>query len=97
MSAPVTAASRPRTVTIEVNGRQVSVVEGVSLAAALVGDRTWTFRRNPVSEEPRGPFCGMGVCLECEVTVDGRPGVRACLTPVRPGMRVRTAGAGEGP
>jgi predicted molibdopterin-dependent oxidoreductase YjgC len=87
-------AQAPAVVTITVDGRTVSAVEGVSLAAALVGDGTWTFRRNPVSEEPRGPFCGMGVCLECEVTVDGRPGVRACLTTVRPGMRVET-GAGR--
>lgn len=90
MRAKAVIGTPPRTVTIHVDGRPVSVVEGVSLAAALVGDRTWTFRYNPVSEEPRGPFCGMGVCLECEVTVDGRSGVRACLTPVRPGMRVET-------
>ncbi|MGA5760353.1 (2Fe-2S)-binding protein [Nonomuraea bangladeshensis] len=89
------APATPSTVTIEVNGRPVNAVKGVSLAAALVGDRIWAFRRNPVSDEPRGPFCGMGICLECEVTVDGRPGVRACLTPVCPGMRVETAGAEE--
>ncbi|MEU8177185.1 (2Fe-2S)-binding protein [Microbispora hainanensis] len=85
----------PRTATITVDGRPLTVVDGVSVAAALVGDGHWTLRRNPVSGEPRGPFCGMGVCLECEVTIDGRAGVRACLTRVRSGMRVGTAGGDD--
>ncbi|MEV7012587.1 (2Fe-2S)-binding protein [Streptosporangium sp. NPDC051022] len=84
----------PRT-TIVVDGRPVRAVDGVSLAAALVGDRRWSLRRNPVSGDLRGPFCGMGVCFECEVTVDGRPGVRACITRIRAGMRVETAGGEE--
>jgi sarcosine oxidase subunit alpha len=38
----------------------------------------------------RGGFCGMGVCQECRVTVDGRPDQRACMTEVRDGMEVST-------
>jgi predicted molibdopterin-dependent oxidoreductase YjgC len=76
--------------TITVDGSPLTVVEGISLTAALVGDDRWHLRRNPVSGDPRGPFCGMGVCFECELTVDGRAGVRACLTRVTPGMRVET-------
>jgi D-hydroxyproline dehydrogenase subunit gamma len=76
---------------ISVDGRRLTAVEGQSLAALLVAHGIWHFRRNPVSAEPRGPFCGMGVCFECELEVDGRPGVRSCLTPVSDGMRVRTA------
>mgnify|MGYP001370265744 FL=1 len=75
---------------IHVDGRRVPVPEGISLAAALVGSGHWTFRRHAVSGRPRGPFCGMGVCFECELTVDGQPGVRACLAHVRDGMRVET-------
>jgi D-hydroxyproline dehydrogenase subunit gamma len=38
----------------------------------------------------RAPFCGMGVCQECRVTVDGRAYVLACQTVCRDGMRVET-------
>ncbi|GAA1016331.1 proline dehydrogenase [Acrocarpospora pleiomorpha] len=79
-----------RVATIIVDDRPVTAVAGVSLTAALVGDRRWALRRNPVDGGPRGPFCGMGVCFECEVTVDGVSSVRACLTRIRPGMRVDT-------
>ena len=77
--------------TVEVDGRRLEAIEGQSLAAVLVANGVWRFKRNPASGEPRGPFCGMGVCLECELVVDGRPGVRACLTPARDGMQVATA------
>ena len=46
----------------------------------------WTARAG----EPRGYFCGMGVCQDCLVTVDGLPNVRACMTPVRDRLRVET-------
>ena len=42
------------------------------------------------SGEARGYFCGMGVCQDCLVTVDGVPNVRACVTPVRDRLRVET-------
>ncbi|MEZ4650125.1 MAG: FAD-dependent oxidoreductase [Candidatus Eisenbacteria bacterium] len=49
---------------------------------------TPSFRRSGRFEEPRAPICGMGICHECRVTVDGVPQVRSCLTVVRPGMVV---------
>ena len=72
-----------------VDGHDVTAYEGMTLTAALLqhGDRA--LRRNAVGGDLRGPFCGMGICFECEVTVDGLT-VRACLTPVRAGMDVRT-------
>ena len=57
------------------------------LAVARAG--VTTFRRS-VTGEPRGPLCGMGICFECRVTVDGRPHVRSCQVLCRPGMEVRT-------
>jgi hypothetical protein len=74
--------------TIEVDGKPVHARAGQSLAAALIAHGIWSTRRNPVSGEPRGPFCGMGVCFECEVNVDGVRGVRACMTEVAPRMVV---------
>ena len=77
------------TVAIRVNGRDVRVPAGTTLAAALARAGEIRFRRS-VSGEPRGPLCGMGVCFECRVTVDGRPYVRSCQTVCEEGMEVRT-------
>ncbi len=81
----------PRDVTLTVNGARVNVREGamVSTAVALAG--AWGFRRS-VTGEPRAPLCGMGVCFECRVTVDGRSHVRACQVLCRDGMAVRIDG-----
>jgi sarcosine oxidase subunit alpha len=76
---------------IDVNGRTLRVPAGVSLAAALLNAGEAAFRTS-VTGAPRGPLCGMGICYECRVSVDGEAHRRACLEPVRPGMRVVTGG-----
>ncbi len=77
----------PEAITVEINGKVVRVTEGdmVSSALALAGEAAY---RVSVSGEPRGPLCGMGICFECRVTIDGRAHRRACQTPCRPGMQV---------
>jgi predicted molibdopterin-dependent oxidoreductase YjgC len=92
-SDPVGAvpAREPDGCRLEVDGLPFEAPTGQSLAAALVHHGLWIFRRNPVTGEARGPYCGMGVCFECELEVDGRKGTRACLTEVADGMVVRTA------
>ena len=72
---------------IMVNGTPHSVPVGVTLAAALLNAGHSAFRRS-VQGEPRGPVCGMGICHECRVAIDGVPGRRACLELVRDGMVV---------
>jgi predicted molibdopterin-dependent oxidoreductase YjgC len=78
------------TVEILVDGRPVLALDGQSVAGALHAAGVDILRHTPVTGEPRGAFCGMGVCLECELTINGRPGRRACLTHVRAGLRVDT-------
>ena len=78
----------PETVTVLINGRPVVVQDG-SMVAAAVSKAGLTFRRS-VGGEPRGPLCGMGVCFECRVTIDGQPHSRSCQIPCRDGMEVRT-------
>lgn len=73
---------------IEVDGRPISAEPGQTVAAALIGAGITVFRHTPTGA-PRGIFCGMGVCFDCLVTVDGLTDQRACITPVRPGMRVQ--------
>lgn len=72
-----------------VDGRPLSAFDGETIAAALLAAGIRAFRRTP-GGAPRGPLCGMGICFDCVVVVDGRPNVRACVTPIRPGMAIRT-------
>lgn len=74
-----------------VNGRMVLAHVGESVAAVLMAEGFSTLRRSARLAEPRGLFCGMGVCFECAVTVNGRPNVRACMTLVERDMQVETA------
>lgn len=83
------AAPAGPTVSLMFEGRSITVPAGVSVAAALLLDGAGHFRTTPVSQSPRAPFCMMGVCFECLVEVDGKPGRQACLTTVRDGMVVR--------
>jgi len=76
---------------IRVDGVEIEVEEGTSLAAALINAGVWRFR-TAVSGEPRAPICAMGICFECRVTVEGQPHRRSCLIPCRPGMEVLTGG-----
>jgi predicted molibdopterin-dependent oxidoreductase YjgC len=68
---------------------------GQSVAAALVAAGITSWRTTRRGGRPRGIFCGIGVCHDCLVTVDGVPNQRACLVPLRPGMAVET-GDGRG-
>lgn len=76
-------------VTISVNGQPVSVPAGTIVAAAVAAAGVTRFRAS-VAGQPRGPLCGMGVCFECRVTIDGQPHCRSCLTICEAGMEVRT-------
>ena len=73
---------------IEVDGRAITVHPGQTVAAVLLAAGLRVWRRTP-SGAPRGIFCGMGVCFDCLVMVDGLADQRACVTPVRPGMQVQ--------
>jgi predicted molibdopterin-dependent oxidoreductase YjgC len=72
---------------ILVDGQTIPARQGQSVAAALLAAGERVFRRTKQGR-PRGLFCGMGVCFECLVAVNGLAGQRACLTPVQPGMQV---------
>lgn len=76
-------------VTIVADGRDVTVPEGTSVAAALLNLGVEVFRRS-VTGQDRGPLCGMGICYECRVTIDDVPHRRGCLVPVAEGLHVRT-------
>lgn len=74
-------------VSIRVNGQERKVAADSTLAAALLEMGITSFRLS-VTGEPRSPLCGMGICMECRVTVDGMAHTLACQTLVREGMTV---------
>lgn len=77
-------------VQLTVNGHAVEVAAGTSVAAAIA-HAGQSFRRS-LGGGRRFPLCGMGVCFECRVTIDGVAQQQACMLPVRTGMRVATDG-----
>ncbi len=86
--------SAPR-VELTIDGRPCTVAAGSTVAVALLEHGVAVFRAS-VQRDPRGPVCGMGICFECRVTIDGRPHQRACLVPCTAGMSIRTAGGTDG-
>jgi aerobic-type carbon monoxide dehydrogenase small subunit (CoxS/CutS family) len=75
-------------VTLNVNGATVSVPSGATVAVAVV--TAGQVCRRSVSGEPRGPLCGMGICFECRVTINGEAHSRSCQILCEPGMEVST-------
>jgi hypothetical protein len=72
------------------DGEPVTAYPGETVAAALIAAGRRCTRTTARRDEPRGLYCGMGVCFECVMVVDGRPNIRACVTPAAPGVRVET-------
>jgi predicted molibdopterin-dependent oxidoreductase YjgC len=74
---------------LSVDGAAITAPPGQSIAAALLAAGRGALRTSP-GGAPRGIYCGIGVCQECRVHVEGQGVVRACITPVTAGMRVTT-------
>lgn len=77
----------PDTIGVSVNGIAIDVPVGCTVAAAIAIAGQPAFRSSTTGE-PRGPLCGMGVCFECRITVDGAPHVRSCQAYCRGGMEI---------
>ena len=73
---------------ITINGKPVQVSEGTSVAAAMMMANEPC--RVSVRGEPRGPLCGMGICMECRATVNGVQHRRTCQLLCAPAMEVVT-------
>ena len=78
------------------DGKRIPAITGEPVAAALLAAGVRIMRHTTKTGQPRGIFCGIGRCNDCKMIVDGVPGVRTCVTPVREGMVVETQeGLGE--
>ena len=81
----------PETVTLVVNGVSVEMPAGSMVSAAILKTGIYAFRRSATGET-RGPLCGMGICFECRVVINGEAHCRSCQTLCENGMDVRTDG-----
>lgn len=77
-------------VALTIDGKPVQARSGDTVAAALLAAGIDRFRTTPVTGAPRLPYCLMGVCFDCLVTIDGVGSRQACLVPVHEGMTVET-------
>lgn len=85
----IASVSRGAKITLVVNGRACSAFEGETVHAALLAAGYRVLRKTVRTGQPRGFFCGMGVCYDCLVTINGVPNQRACMTLVEDRMEIR--------
>ena len=76
------------TIEISFEGTPIAARAGESVAAALAAHGILSLRTTRDGAE-RGMFCGMGVCQDCLVEIDGKPEQRACMTKVDRPLQVR--------
>lgn len=81
--------STPDEISFTLNGRPAKGVAGGTVAVAVLANGVSTFRRS-VSGEARAPLCGMGICYECRLTIDGRTQQKSCQILLTPDMDVHT-------
>jgi sarcosine oxidase subunit alpha len=84
----IAGIDRRPAVPITVNGRALAAIPGETVLAALIAAGIKVLKKSNVRGEPRGPFCGMGVCYECLVTINGVPKQRACMVEVAENMEI---------
>ena len=85
-----TGVGREPAFTFTMDGAEIVAYPGETIAAALQAADVRILRITEKNASGRGVFCGMGVCFDCLVTVDGTPHLRACLTRAEAGARVVT-------
>lgn len=73
---------------IFVNGVEIETTESENVGTFLLKRRQQVLRKTRFEDNPRGMFCGIGVCFDCIVTIDGIANQRACITQLRDGMRI---------
>lgn len=78
---------------MHIDGIVVDAYDGETVAAVFLASGQRVLRTTARLRTSRGVYCGMGLCHDCLVVVDGRPNVRACVTYVRDEMRIQTQSA----
>lgn len=82
------AVQRGERIRIFVNGRETAAYRGETVLAALIAAGYRQLRKAHRSGEARGAFCGMGICSECLITIDGSPNRYSCMVEAEDGMEI---------
>lgn len=80
--------ARAGRITLSLEGEAVAALEGQTIAGVILGAGRLDWRRTSREARPRGLFCGIGVCFDCLVVVNGQRDVRACQRRARDGDMV---------
>lgn len=75
-------------ITFYFNGEPIRAHSGQSVAAALLLNQRRITRLTRKEGKPRGVFCGIGICFDCLVVVDGKSSQRSCITEISEGMKI---------
>ncbi len=84
---PILPALTGEDITFTWEGHPLTAKPGEMISSALFAHGVRTFGHHPKDGAPQGIFCANGQCAQCLVVADGKP-VKACMTPVTPGMSV---------
>ena len=79
-----------KTLIFTFDGKPLKAARGDSVAAALLAAGVGAFRHSVVGGEPRAPYCMMGICFDCLVTIDGIANRQGCQVDVAQGMEVQS-------
>lgn len=75
---------------IEVDGEKIIAYEGETVGTVLLASGRKTLRYTKKFEQLRGLYCGIGLCQECRMVINGVPNTQACPTLAAPGIQVET-------
>jgi len=76
-------------VAFTLNGHPATALEGDTLLTAILLNAT-ALRLSEFGDGPRAGFCLMGACQDCWAWTEEGTRLRACSTPVTPGLRILT-------
>ncbi len=85
----ISSFTRGEKINLKVDGKPVVAYDGETVHAALTAAGIRSLKKSE-SNQPRGVFCGMGICYECLVTINQIPDQRACMTLAEDQMEINT-------
>ncbi|HQP08759.1 MAG TPA: 2Fe-2S iron-sulfur cluster-binding protein, partial [Anaerolineaceae bacterium] len=86
-SHPILSPAGRKQITFTWQGNKLTGLDGEPISAALYANNIKVFGHHVKDHAPQGLFCANGQCSQCMVFADGKP-VKACIHPIRQGMRV---------
>jgi predicted molibdopterin-dependent oxidoreductase YjgC len=93
---PILTFETKQSVQFTYDGKVVEGKEGDTIASALHAAGVMVLSTSILHKRPRGFYCAIGNCASCNMTVNGVPNVKTCITPLEKDMIVVTqSGKGE--